>query len=55
MDDEEENAESKCYIHTYIQTYRQSDPLPKWVVEELSGRNELNEQIYFGAYLADEY
>ena len=29
-------GELKCYIHTYRQTYRHTDPLTKWVVEELS-------------------
>ena len=29
-------GELKCYIHTYIHTDRYTDPLKKWVVEELS-------------------
>ena len=29
-------GELKCYIHTDRQTDRHTDPLTKWVVEELS-------------------
>ena len=29
-------GELKCYIHTYRQTVRHTDPLTKWVLEELS-------------------